>query len=267
MVRKLGMRSERKRLRRIGGIVAVLASCAAAVGGPLAGAAPAAQPNVAECGVVAHPLAGASGVFAYYASVIARGSDCPSATAVAEHWYANLDARAIPDRIFSGDQGQFGPAYELDGYRCRFRRLGSDISDVRCDAVSKSGAVVMWAHHRGLADAPEDPHYPRIQAPKLTRPGAESALGVAASRRFKAAYDQAENPRTRCVRTSRVRFRCQISWFIGDASYDGTGRVRLVHAADGADHTRVEARITVFDEYCASVTPRHDCAKTYILHA
>lgn len=119
------------------------------------GAATAAEPPRAECGVVAEPFGETD---ALYLSVVVTGTSCDDGRAVAQQWAARRVADEVPSGVLGGGQAQYGRPLLLGAYSCRWKRFGSDIGLARCDGPN--GSQVAWNQHRGTPDYPERASYP-----------------------------------------------------------------------------------------------------------
>jgi hypothetical protein len=222
-----------------------------------------AQPAMAlgkKCGVVRYPL---DDLYSNDASVLALRVPCDEGRALAEEWYLRVDLDEIPDKAFAGEHAQYGHDVSVLGFRCRWRRFGSDIGQVRCDASGRR--VITWGHHRSAGEDRPRAGYPRIEKPTLSRSEAELEAVDVVTATFGNAFTYADEPSTRCSRVSYRQFRCRIAWFIGDGSYLARVRVVMRRGADGLEHKHARGTARLVDEYCVNVTPRHGCVRTYVL--
>lgn len=112
--------------------------------------------------------------------------------------------------------------------------------------------------------------------PALTQSAAKSyarnALEMSAvvGTEYRAGYSQ----RIGCLRLSRLRLRCNVSWVLGDLVYWGKMTVRRAprrhhnpRHGEGVyvmAHT-ITGKIQMLNEYCQYVTYGPDCSKTYEL--
>jgi hypothetical protein len=106
------------------------------------------------------------------------------------------------------------------------------------------------------------PERSATKAPTLTRSRAKSYIRTALRERFGAAYLHGSGKRVAgCLRRSRLRIRCNVSWFAGDTVWRGRVTTRHAYLGGGEWEWDASGKIRRLNEYCRYVRKATNCTK------
>lgn len=169
-----------------------------------------------------------------------------------------MQTQVSPDRRIVTVSGSI-PALANRPYSC------GEAGDISTGGSADCNAYRCWDAWHVTTDRHAAFRFDGLKEPRPTLTKAETAgyLRTALRREFKGLFRGALGYRAPCVRASSTKFRCKVSWGIGDFGFSGRAAIWLTRERDGWDWN-YSWNITRFDEYCALVLHRaHGCVKRY----
>jgi hypothetical protein len=127
-----------------------------------------------KCGILALNM---NRTYSSWSSILVTDTTCEEGKEVAAQWHRDLLRDRIPIRVFTGglfEYGgpfRFGATHRVGGFRCRQRKMASDVNEVWC--VADDERVVGWSAWKNfVTNTPRvrDARYPTLGPEELVRP-------------------------------------------------------------------------------------------------